>query len=324
MPQLRTLLAAVVTLLTAGCNEYDISVPAFAEGFAQTPWEKVDVLLIVDNSCSMEPYQTKLAGDFGGFFDFFAEGEVDYQLAVAHTDGASRDFGRIRGPIVTSETLDPEALFAEIVNVGTEGGGIEAGLAAAEDVLHRKSDGFPRDDASVSVIFISDEQDSSPESVSSYVNSYYDLRGHRNRAGFNASALTVTELADCTPEQFLASAPGTRYVEAAKLSGGIWANLCIDDFADIVQDLALTTSTMLDTYYLKDRPDLNTLNVVVGPDPVPCSEGVWSYQVVDREGVPTPAIVFDVDHIPGPSTDILVEYNRGNGDPEDFCPELSE
>jgi hypothetical protein len=313
------LLLASSTLLASACNELNISIPLVTEGFVQTPFEKVDVLLVVDNSCSMEPYQEKLASDFGGFFDFFEAGEVDYHLAVAHTDGSAFDHGRIRGPIVTSESPDPEALFAEVVNVGTTGGGIEAGLAAAEGVLRNQRDGFPRDDASISVVFVSDEQDSSPGSVASYVNSYFDLRGARQRNAFNASALTVDGIADCTPEQFAASAPGTRYQEAARLTGGIVANLCVDDFEDIVLDLALTTSTMLDTFFLKDRPDLSTLRLWVSEEERDCADGTWRYEMLEREGVLTPAIVFPAEFLPLPSEDILVEYERGTGDPADFC-----
>ena len=313
-------LAPVVLLALSGCNELLITTLEVTDLFQQSPYEKVDVLLVVDNSGSMAPYQEKLGQDFGGFFDYFAEGEVDWHLAVTHTDFQAEDFGLIRGPIVTSEATDPKALFAEVVNVGDEGGGIETGLAAAARVLENQRDGFPRDDASVSIIFVSDEQDASPMSVASYVNRYYDLRGQRQRAAINASALTVTELADCTPEQFEASSSGTRYVEVARLMGGITANLCVDDFAQIVVDLALTTSTMQDTYFLRQRPNLNTLAVRIAGELVGCETGQWAYGLVERDGTEVPAIVFDRAQLPVPGAEILVEYEPGGGKPEDFCP----
>jgi hypothetical protein len=269
----------------------------------------------------MEPYQVKLGADFGGFFDYFADAEVDWRLAVTHTDARAPDFGELRGPIVTPEAADPEALFAEIVNVGDDGGGIEAGLAAAVRLLERPRDGFPREDASVSVIYVSDEEDASPQSVAEYINRYYELRGQRSREAFNASALTVTELADCSPEQFEASSFGSRYVEVARQTGGISANLCVDDLSQIVLDLALTTSTMLDTYLLRAKPDLTTLEVRVDGVLVPCTEGLWWYDLAERDGALVPVIQFDPDNLPAPGAEILVEYERGTGEPEDFCPE---
>jgi len=312
----------VASMLAAGCNEIAITTVEVTDVHEQSPFEKVDVLLVVDNSGSMGPYQEKLGNDFGGFFDFFEFGEVDWRLAVTHTDSFAFDFGRVRGPIVTPDLADPETLFREVVNVGTTGSGLESGLEAAARLLEREDQGFPREDASVSVIFVSDEEDASPNAVSTYVNRLYELKGQRQRTAINASALTVTELADCTPEQFAQSAPGTRYVEVARLTGGITGNLCVDDFEGIVRDLALTTSSMQDTFPLRSRPDLGTLEVRVQGQAIPCEAEVWSYALVERDGVEQPAIVFAEDQLPEAGAAIVVEYNRGRGDPEDFCPEV--
>lgn len=318
--RLRPIPALVLSSMCAlGCNEVAITTVEVTDVYEQSPFEKVDVLLVVDNSGSMGPYQEKLGTDFGGFFEFFEFGEVDWRLAVTHTDSFAFDFGRVRGPIVTADLADPEALFREVVNVGTTGGGLESGLEAAARLLEREDMGFPREDASVSVIFVSDEEDASPYAVSTYVNRYFDLRGQRQRSAFNASALTVTELADCTPEQFAQSAPGSRYVEVARLTGGLSANLCVDDFAGIVRDLALTTSSMQDTFPLRSRPDLGTLEVRVQGQPIPCDAGVWTYEIVERDGLDQPAIVFADDQLPEAAASIVIEYNRGRGDPEDFC-----
>lgn len=315
----RHLPAVIITTLLGGCTEFEIRTLEFSELFQQSTFEKVDILLVVDNSGSMAPYQEKLASDFGGFFEYFAEAEVDWRLAVTHTDSRASDFGQIRGPIVTPDVPDPFAQFAEVVNVGDGGGGLEAGLAAAAQLLRNERNGFPRSDASVSVIFVSDEQDASPRSVPEYLNRYYDIRGQRQREAFNASALTVTEIADCDPEQFAASSPGTRYVEVAEQTGGISANLCVDDFAQIVLDLALTTSTMLDTFYLRDTPNLKTLELRLEGELIPCDAGLWTYTLVERDGALSPAITFPVDQLPLPGAEILVEYERGSGDPADFC-----
>ncbi|MBW1879397.1 MAG: hypothetical protein JRJ84_13620 [Deltaproteobacteria bacterium] len=312
-----TILAVV--LLAAGCVEYAVTEYETTDVFHQNPWEKVDVLLVVDNSCSMEPYQDKLATDFGGFFDFFADGEVDWRLGVVLTDPIDPDFGYIRGPIVTPDVPDPEALFAEVVHVGTGGFGIEMGLESARLALSGYNHGFPRDDASVSLIFVSDEQDTSPNTVATYVDAYYEVKGHRARDAFNASALTVTSIADCTPEQYMASTPGTRYIEAAERTGGVVANLCLEDFAPIVVDLALTTSAMRDTYYLSRRPNLDTLEVLVEEDPVSCIDGAWTYSRVLQDGVERPAIIFDAEHLPPAGARIVAQYINGSGSPDGYC-----
>jgi len=107
----------------------------------------------------------------------------------------------------------------------------------------------------------------------------------------------------------------------ARRTAGLVANLCVDDFAPIVLDLALTTSTMLDTFFLRARPDLNTLVLRLEGEVVPCDEGSWWYELVERDGVDTPAIRFDPARLPVAGAEILVEYVRGSGKVEDFCPE---
>lgn len=311
------LLAGLVGL--AGCQEYTYSDFETTDQFRQNPWEKVDVLLVVDNSCSMEPYQTKLARDFGGFFDFFDEGNVDWRIAVVHTDVFAADFGRIRGPIITPDTIDPRQQFDDVVHVGATGGGIEMGMEAAKRALSGMNHGFPRDDASVSVIFVSDEQDSSPDSVPMYADAYYDVKGQRARDAFNASALTVMSRGTCTPDQFSESSPGTRYIDLANVTGGVVGNLCQEDFTGIVHDLALTTSAMRDTFFLSHKPNLDTLEVWIGDVQVPCSAGVWHYDLVDDDGVERPAIVFRSNRVPSANTPITAKYKNGSGEPAGYC-----
>lgn len=304
--------------LAAACSEYSVTEFEATDLFTQNPWEKVDVLMVVDNSGSMGPYQDKLAEDFGGFFQFFEDGEVDWQIAVVTTDGTEPGLGVIRGPVVTPDAPDPEALFAEVVHAGTNGNGVEMGLEAAKQGLIDHNPAFPRPDSSISVIFVSDEQDASPDSVATYIDDYYSIRGFRARDALHVSALTVTSIADCTPEQFLASTPGTRYIEAAERTGGVVANLCLEDLSSIVIDLALTTSAMRDTFFLTHAPNLDTLEVLVEDEVLSCSDA-WTYMRVEQDGIERPAIVFDPDHIPLVSERIVAQYRYGSGTPEGYC-----
>jgi hypothetical protein len=315
--------ALLALSLFAGCNRFTLQTVQVTDAFQQSEDALVDILIVVDNSGSMQPYQEKLARDFGSFFDYFADAEVDWQLGVAHTDARAEDFGRLRGNLVTSDAPDPQGLFAEAVSLGTEGGGIEAGLGAAYGVLTRRADDFPREGATLSVIFVSDEEDASPGPVADYVDAFFEFAGQRQRQTFHASALTVTELADCSPEQFSASTPGTRYVEAARMTAGLTANLCVDDLSDIALDLALNTSSQLDTFFLRTDPDPATLAVRVDDVELPCEDGAWVYERVDRDGDDAPAVRFTPGNVPPPGSEVLVEYVRGGGDPADFCPEAT-
>ena len=91
-PSWRTFSAAYVAtcllVALAGCTEYDLTIFEGVEVFTQNPPDAVDILLVIDNSCSMEPYQQKLGANFDEFLTFFIEGNVEYQIGVVTTSVA--------------------------------------------------------------------------------------------------------------------------------------------------------------------------------------------------------------------------------------------
>ena len=324
---------SIAALLIGGCVEYDLMEYDQVEVFHQSPPEEVDILLVVDNSCSMGPYQEQLGSNFERFVEYFIGANVNYHIGVVTTDiEDSSQSGRIQGQIIDSESSNPGQAFTNIVNVGTTGSGWELGLEAAYNALSEPlrsgaNAGFLRDDASLSIIFVSDEEDSSPMPVNDYINTFLNIKGARQRDIFNASALAVTDLGDCDPLLTQGSTIGTRYIDVARQTNGIIGNLCDEDFAGIVTELSLNTSRLRNVYYLKDLPDPTSLEVHVSADgsntdPIPCDAGIWSYQLVEDEvdGSTQPAIVFPVEHLPEPGSKISVRYFTGAGDPVDFCP----
>ena len=83
---------------------------------------------------------------------------------------------------LTPDTEDVDAIFSEMVAVGTTGSGIEMGLegaalALSAPLLSGENAGFIRDDANQSLVFLSDEEDSSPDRTVDYLRQYTDLKG---------------------------------------------------------------------------------------------------------------------------------------------------
>ena len=325
-------------LLSAGCVEYDLQRFDGTDVFYQKPADKVDILLVVDNSCSMAAYQSELASNFQTFIQFFVDVDVDYHIGVTTTTvtepwvGGScsqQDINKIPEPghlvfdkVIDSETNNAEQLFSQLVNVGTCGSGSEMGLEAAALALGPEADAsFLRDDAELSVIFVSDEQDGSPLGVNSYLNEYRDSKPDGGRESMDVSALVVTDKSSCNNQQIQAGASeGTRYLDVAEQSGGVIGNICADDFASIVTDLSLNSSRLNDTFYLSSRPDLSTLSVEVNAEDYPCEDGSWSYILeAQDDGSELPAVVFTRESLPTPSSQIAIRYFDGDGDPSTFC-----
>lgn len=325
------LLAAAVAV--PGCSETGLTTYDVVDVWRQNPPDEVDILMVVDNSCSMAPYQEQLGGKFDQFISWFIEADVDYQVGVVTTDAGSTNpnAGGIVGEVITPDTANPAATFNQIVNVGVAGSGFEQGLEAAKmaltDVKTEANVEFLRDDASLSIIFVSDEEDASPLGVNDYINTFFDIKGARNRDVFNASALAAVDMQAClTNPETQQSTAGTRYADVALQTGGVVGDLCLllnDDqgFEDIVFDLSLASSRLASTYFLSQDPQMSTLKVFVDDDEVPCTDGSWTYDRIlnEQTGEIEPAILFATDRLPTVGAQITARYFGGGGAVEDFC-----
>ena len=318
-------------LAAAGCSDQGFTRFDFVDVWRQNPPDEVDILLVVDDSCSMAPYQAQLGANFSQFISWFVEADVDYQIGVITTDiETPTKSGRIQGQVITPETENASGVFSSIVNVGINGSGFETGLEAArmaltEPVISTANAGFLRPEASLSIIFVSDEQDGSPAPVNDYINEFVDIKGARNRDVFNASALVVPAFDQCNETQRQQSTLGTRYMDVANQTGGIVGDLCAADFENIVFDLSLASSRLRNTYFLAQEPNLVTLQVSIDDEIIGCETGRWTFERIfdpqlDEE---RPAIVFAADQLPPVGARISARYFPGSGDPAEFCTEAS-
>jgi hypothetical protein len=199
--------------------------------------------------------------------------------------------------------------------------GLEAARRAFEQIDPGEVNaGFLREEAELSVIFVSDEQDTSPDPVNTYINDLYAVKGERDRGVFDASALVVLDELACEHPD---STTGTRYVDVATQTHGVVRDMCSQDFAEIVTDLSLNASRLRDTFFLTQEPNPTMIQVTVAGAVWPCEDGFWTFTHALDGTVRKPAIVFDRDHMPEIGQQIAVRYDQGNGDESLFCPEAT-
>lgn len=219
MPQRRLLplvgLAAVLGTLTMwapSCDDVEpiLRINTQVDTFDQNIRRKVDVLLVVDNSCSMIDEQNKLADNFDNFIEQFLVAEVDYQIGVVTTDMVDEtQSGRLVGDtkIITS-AMDFDLArdtFVDNVKVCATGSGFERGLMAAEaalsePIISEENAGFLRDDAALSIVFVSDEEDGSARPVGEFLTFFKGLKGdagYRDDTLVNLSAVVGDPPAGC-------------------------------------------------------------------------------------------------------------------------------
>jgi hypothetical protein len=211
--------------------------PVAADEYPVPPFERrpIDVLFVIDDSCSMENDQRALAENFQSFFQAFEANQVDFHLGAVTTDMRSvQRQGRLVAPYLTRATPSLGQRFAEMVRPGVFGSSSEQGLLAAwtalrEPLASTVNAGFTRSDADFALIFLGDEDDQSGVSLDEFGDWLVALKA--------STSVTVGSIivGRCTASLV----EDWRLVRFARRFGtrGI-TRLCTNEYADTLRSLA--------------------------------------------------------------------------------------
>jgi hypothetical protein len=176
--------------------------------------------------------------------------------------------------VLNISTPEPGEIFSEMVAVGVEGSGIEMGLASAraalsEPMLSTTNAKFLREDANLSIIFISDENDFSEDTTSEYYRHFAELKtdaAYRDHGILNFSAIVGRDVPPaagafaCESTNGVASY-GARYIDLATRTDGALESICDEDFSPIASELGLLVSGLNLEFSLTEPCDETTLEV---------------------------------------------------------------
>jgi hypothetical protein len=319
---------------TAGMVGTGAALAEQTDAFVQEPEAKVDVLFVVDNSGSMMEEQQNLGANFAAFLSAASNAGVDYRIGVTTTgmdaspggwsvcpggaDGGEN--GRLfpvtgaTPRVITRQTPNAAAVFATNTQVGVchwnEQGLEGAYRALSTPLLHSVDDprtalpndgngGFLRADARLAIIFVTDEEDFSPQPVSFY-ETYLRALKDNDPSKLSVSAIAgPADLATCST----ASSSGTRYIQLAQATGGVVESICTPNWAESLKKLSSTTFGPKRIFPLTDEP-ADTTQIAVKVDGHPVTSG-WTYDAA------TNSIVFQEGAAPLPGAYIEVIYPLG-------------
>jgi hypothetical protein len=267
---------------------------------------EVDVLWIIDNSCSMDDEQEELVDNYGAFLDFFLGSGLDYHIGVVSTDagegGRLQESNGLRW--IDEDTPNPAGVFAGMALLGTGGDGCEQGLGTSYLALEFQelNEGFLREASSLHSVVISDEADQSGISVDESVGWYGGLRPTEDRS-FSAIA-SWFPTADCV-------ASGNNYHDVVAGVGGISWGIDEGGWPLVLEQLGIRAAGLRQEYFLSHVPRPETLDVSVET-----VEGVtMAYQQgPDYTYDPTRnSITFAGDIYPPPLSSVVVRYETVSG-----------
>ncbi len=289
---------------------------------------QVDVLFVVDNTASMLEESPRLVSAMPAFASAALRTGVDLHVGVTTTGisptnpacpgGAGGGEGGRLFPAdgsaarqFTNGTPNLGQALQAAVQVGQcafEQQGLEAMRRALTPPLVDHADdprtplgndgnlGFYRQTASLAVVVVSDDDDTSPDAVATYVQFLQRLKG-AGAAG-RASLYAIVPSGQSCPS---ASGQGFRYAEAASRTGGAIESICAPDFGPLLQDVVSRAFSAQTRFPLSGTPDSAGVMVTVNGT---AATG-WVYDAASN------TVVFGAP--PPPGAVIEVSYTRGCG-----------
>ncbi len=293
----------MVVVPLAGGGTYETE---HTDEFVQTNGTEVDVLFVVDNSGSMGDEQNNLASNFSNFITAAAGWSADYHIGVTSTD-MDADSGRLIGTPRFVTNADWQA-FENNVRLGDSGSATEQGLAASQAALSlpRTADsdvacsddagcpepercydgfcggsnrGFLRSDAALEVVYVSDEEDSSPADLNFYINFLKSIKGFYNENMFHAHAIVGPAGGCSTSSGNGGAAAGLRYIDVANATGGNVGSVCSPSFASHLTSIGDIAFGLRTQFFLSRVADPGTIEVTVAG--AGCTDGGGSNWVYD-------------------------------------------
>jgi hypothetical protein len=279
-------------------NPPDLIIETKTDIITQIAKPEVDVLWVIDNSCSMEEEQTTLVNNFDLFISYFLDSQLDWHIGVTSTDmrdsevpgnnGILRSVGEIK--FIDENTPDPIGTFREMASLGTSGSGTEAGIGAAystiaihDDCEHNKD--FYREDATLSIITISDEEDYTTDpGINEFISWLLNLKSDSEDVTYSSIVCLDESILNgykCAVGSYQQPSLGSRYISVTNAVGGILWDVREYDWAPVLEQLGLQAAGLKREFFLTDVPALETLEVwvVIPPEDSGLGETIYNFKL---------------------------------------------
>ena len=253
----------------------------------------VDIVWIIDNSGSMNPYQNLLGMNMDIFMQMFMSYSPDFQMAFITTD--QPDF--VNGLVIDSRSSDPlgEAVFI-INSIGHMGSGWEQGLSMFKICLESGDcSRFIRPDATLVAIFMSDEQNWG-------VTTFTDVIAAADAVKPNAFvpyAIIGDVPGGCSNYPLYGQA-GLGYHELIQHYGSHWWSICDNDWGNQLEEMAQNISVQTTFPLDSQDPHVDTIRVWVNGQ---TQTAGWVYDPTHN------AVVFELEEAPEPGDTIEIGYS---------------
>jgi len=257
-------------------------------------FEEIDILWVIDKSCSMMQHDAALIDGVEAMMNSLPT-DVNWRLKMITAGGSSHIIQPTTFPLTRGDT-PTDAL--DMLNA-LPADGYEKGFDAVKNYIMTDTyaQTWMRHDASLLVVFVSDEEEQAAMTVNDFIMWYENIRN-----GVYMASIVNVETADsiCTHKPY-SNMIGARYIEATDYFSGNVIDICEDDWATAVEE-ATNQIEPYEDYMLTHKPYEGT--IVVFEDGIPFNH--WYYNKLDNK------VYFDIIPFEGSLIEIgydVKEYN---------------
>lgn len=278
------------------------------------PRVPVDLLFIVDTSCSMLDDQDRLLSNIPRLVEPLVAHQYDYHLGAITMDCApivTEDgseiipwCGLLHTYLTPENVVDPARLLVDaqaLLGMGIGGSGRETGLLALYQalLLQDLSGGFFRSHVPLHVVLISDEPDQSYTNGLSVEGLTDALLGK-----FNDGGLYVNSIVHAVSEFDLACGAmyAPQYIEVSQTYPGVVQDICEEDWSSTMDQIAAAFQGTEFVFPLSHVPDLSTVEVHIvreGVGEVVLSSTTWAYDPAPNAIVITDPVLLELQDVTG-------------------------
>lgn len=252
----------------------------YVEGRQAPP---LDILMVIDNSMSMEEAQRVLAS---GLAPLLASIQTtDWHIYVVTTDDFPESGTGACHPGTLIKKGDPnlQQAFTAAVTVGASGDSTERGIQSAHDALARPCNGVQwlRSTSRLAILFVSNEDNCSSNGIDcagtpwSTANYLYDYLAQIRRPGDDARVYGVIFHPD-QPDCEAGTWRGGQYADLIRRTRGSWQSICDTDYSPVLTQLSFDARALIPpSIPLSQSPRNAQIAVTVDGTTVPAA----SYQL---------------------------------------------
>ena len=234
-------------------------------------FEEIDILWVIDKSCSMLQHDAALIDGVEAMMNSLPT-DVNWRLKMITAGGSSHITQPTTFPLTRGDT-PTDAL--DMLNA-LPADGYERGFDAVKNYIMTDAyaQTWMRHDASLLVLFVSDEEEQSAMAVNDFIMWYENIRN-----GVYMASIVNVDTADsiCTHKPY-GNMIGARYIEATDYFSGNVIDICEDDWGTAVEE-ATNQIEPFEDYMLTHKPYEGT--IVVFEDGIPFSH--WYYNKLDNK-----------------------------------------